>query len=444
MIECILIANRGEAAVRVARTCRRLGIETVGLTVDSEGNVPHAEACDRILVLGHEAPLYWDPAALVKAALDAGAHAVHPGYGGLSASPDFAQQVESQGLLFIGPGAERFEAARDRLALRSVAEEAGVRVLPGSDRPVLDLADARRDAETLGYPVAIVPVQGIGEPIPALADDDEGLEGAVASLGELADVGGALVLSRVERARHVEVQLAYDGAHAHVLGDREVSLRRDGRRLLGETPACALDQLHQADAVRGALWDASVEITTRVGARGLTSCRFVLDGDGVFYFTSFNAGLETEHAVHELCTGLDLVELQLELAAGQSLDEKVLRTEPHGSALQARIDAAADPATGQPFDSRVEHARWPPAPQGKVRIEAGVSRGTQVDPSHEPLVATVSTYAPGRHDALLMLDRVLAEVHLSPLVTNLRLLRKALNDESFRAGQYDDGFLDRS
>jgi acetyl/propionyl-CoA carboxylase alpha subunit len=144
-----------------------------------------------------------------------------------------------------------------------------------------------------------------------------------------------------------------------------------------------------------------------------------------------------------MCTGLDLVELQLRLAAGEPMPPEVARAEATGAALQARIEASTDPRTGDPFTSRVEAARWPPAPQGKVRIEAGVKPGSHVFPEHDPTVCTVTTYAPNRHDALLMLDRILAEIHLSPLVTNLRLLRKALNHESLRAGQYDDGFLER-
>lgn len=445
MIERILIANRGEAAVRVARSCRRLGIETIGVRVDGEDGVPHVDACDGTISLGTDPAAYWDPAALVTAAGEAGVHAVHPGYGGLAAEPALGAAVESQGLLFIGPAAERFETARDRLGLRSIAEEAGVRTLPGSGRPVLDPADALADVERLAYPVEVARVHGLGEPtVRRLAEERDDLAGILAELGDLGDLGGALLTRHVERGRRVEVQLAYDGTTAHVLGDREVSLRKEHRRLLCESPACALDQLRHSDAVRGAIWDASVEITTRVGCRGLVTCQFVLDADGVFYFTDFTAGLQTEHAVTEMCTGLDLVELQLTLAAGESLPEAVARTEPNGAALQARIDASADPTSGRPFESRVEHVRWPPAPQGKVRIEAGVGRGSRIETSHEALVATVTTYAPGRHDALLMLDRVLAEIHLAPLVTNLRLLRKALNHESFRAGQYDDAFLDRN
>ena len=444
MFERILIANRGEVATRVARTCRRLGIETVGVSVASEEAALHAEACDDHVPVGEDASGYRDVQALVRAAKDAGVHAVHPGYGLLADEPEFAQAVESEGLVFVGPAAERFEAARDRLAVRAVARECGVRLLAGSERPILEPNEALPDVDRLGYAVVVKPVRGVGEPpeLP-IAADVAGLNEALQALEPLAEHRGAYLERYVDRARHIEVQVIFDGEQALVLCDREVSVRRGHQRLLCESPAPALNQLHHRDAVRGAIWDAAAEITTRLGCRGLASCHFVLDADDVFYFVGFTPSLQLEHPTAEMCTGLDLVEMQLRLAVGESMPAEVTRAEATGASLQARIEASSDPETGRPFESRVESARWPPAPQGKVRIETGIRQGTRVSPEHAATVATVTTYAPNRHDALLMLDRILAEIHVAPLVTNIRLLRKALNHESLRAGQYDDGFLDR-
>jgi len=184
-------------------------------------------------------------------------------------------------------------------------------------------------------------------------------------------------------------------------------------------------------------------VGARIACRGLGSCHFVLDDEGLFYFVEYAPGLQVEHTTTEMIAGVDLVELQLRLAAGEPIRDELAKIQPSGSALQARVDAATDPNTGRPFESQVLGARWPPAPQGKVRIESGVTKGTRIYEALDPLVATVTTYAPNRHDALLMLDRILAEIHLNPLVTNQRLLRKALNHESLRAGQYDDEFVDR-
>lgn len=444
MFERILIANRGEVATRVARTCRRLGVETVGVHVTQEDTALHVEACDESVSIGDDAAAYRDVAAMVAAAKQAGVHAVHPGYGLLADEPSFAQAIEAEGLIFVGPAAERFETARDRLAVRQIAVDCGVRVLPASTRPILEPNAALREIDEVGYPVVVKPVHGVGEPEHRpIAADVAALHEALTALDPLPDHGGAYLERWVDRARHVEVQIIYDGAEAVVLGDREVSVVKAGRRVLSESPAPALEQLHHRDAVRGAIWDASIEITKRLDCRGLASCHFVLDADGQFHFAHFTPSLQIEHPTAEMCAGLDLVEMQLRLAAGESMPPELWKVESTGASLQARIDASIDPRTGRPFESRVESARWPPAPQGKVRIETGVKTGSLVSAAHDPLVATVTTYAPNRHDALLMLDRILAEIHLHPLVTNLRLLRKALNDGSLQAGQYDEGFLER-
>jgi acetyl/propionyl-CoA carboxylase alpha subunit len=444
MFERILIANRGEVAARVARTCRRLGIETVGVHVTREAEAVHVEACDESVSLGDDAAAYRDVRTLVEAAKQVGAHAVHPGYGLLADEPEFAQAIEAEGLIFVGPAAERFEHARNRLAVRAVAEEAGVRVLPAGTGAIREPNEALAEVDDVGYPVVVKPIRGVGEPAALpVAPDVAALNEALTSMEPLDEHGGAYLERWIDRARHVEVQLVFDGEEALVLGDREVSLRKGDRRVLCESPAPALDQLHHRDAVRGALWDASVEIAQRLGCRGLASCHFLLDADGVFHFVHFTPGLQVEHPTAEMCTGIDLVEIQLRLAAGEEMPQELWKVEATGASLQARVDASMDPRTGRPFESRVEMARWPPAPQGKVRIETGIKVGSLIETAHDPLVATVTTYAPNRHDALLMLDRILAEIHLHPLVTNLRLLRKALNHTSLQAGQYDDGFLER-
>ncbi|MFK7986999.1 MAG: biotin carboxylase N-terminal domain-containing protein [Sandaracinaceae bacterium] len=444
MFERILIANRGEVATRVARTCRRIGVETVGVHVLPDHEAPHVEACDESILLGDQPGAYLDAGAILAAAREGGVHAVHPGYGRLASDPEFARLVEAEGLIFVGPAAEHFEQARNRLAVRAIAAEVGVRTLPSHESPIMEANEALAQVAQLEYPVVIKPVRGVGEPDLRVCADVAALADALAEMEPLADHGGAYLEPYLERARHVEVQLIVDGEEAFVLSDREVSLRKDGVRLIGESPAPALDQLHHGEAMRGAMWDASAEVATRLGCRGLASCHFVIDADSVFYFVGFTPSLQVEHPTTEMRAGIDLVEMQLRLAAGESIPDELRRVEPTGAALQARVYAARDPESGLPFAGRVEAARWPPAPQGKVRIETGVQMGSMVAPEYSPLVCTVTTFAPTRHDALLMLDRVLAEIHLRPLVTNLRLLRKALNHQSVLAGQYDEELVDRS
>ncbi len=444
MFERILIANRGEVAARVARTCRRLGVETVALASHAEASAPHVEACDEWIDLGDGEDALCDVGRVAEAAKSAGVHAVHPGYGLARDEVALARALAEAGIAYVGPGAERLAALRDRIAVRNAASALGVRVLPGSEEAILTPNAALADVDRLEYPVVVKAVRGFGEPdaLPVVNDVAE-LSEALDALGPLEAAGGAYLERWVERARHVEVQVVSAGEDAVVLGDREVSLRRGHRRVLAEAPACALDQLHHDQAVRGALWDASADLALAVGAAGLATCHFLLDSDGTFFFVGLTPGLTVEHSTTEMCVGLDLVEIALRIAAGEPMPPEVLRSEPTGCALLARVDASLDPRTGTAFESRVDAARWPPAPQGKVRIETGVKVGSVILPAHDPLVASVTTYAPTRHDALLMLDRILAEIHLAPVVTNLRLLRKGLNHEALRAGQYDEGFLDR-
>lgn len=444
MFERILVANRGEVAARVARTCRRLGIETVGIHTSAEEGAVHVEACDASFPVGDAPEAYLDIEAVVRIARQVGAHAVHPGYGALCDNRRLASAVEAEGLVFLGSGSGRFDASRDRMAVLRVAQEAGIRVREGSERPILEPNEALVDVDRIGYPVVVKPVNGFGRPPNArVAEDVAQLSDALSALGDLEATGGTYVEARPERDRHVEVQVVFDGIDVHVLGDRDVSLHRNGRRVLTEAPATALDQLFDHEAVRGALWDAASEVTARLGCPGIAACEFAVDADSLVAFTGFVPGLQMGHTVTEMCTGLDLVELQLLLSTGERLPSRILRIEPNGSAVQARIDASVDPATGLPFASRIDQVRWPPAPQGKVRIEAGVRPGMTMHPAYDPTVATVTTYGPGRLDAVLTLDRILAEIDLRPLVSNVRLLRRALNHESLRAGQYDEDFLER-
>lgn len=431
MFERILIACRGEVGARVARTCRRLGLDTVAVHVAGEQDEVHVEACDEAIEIGSEAVAYADPDLLVAAAAHANVGAVHTGYGLGLDEARLARALADREIAYVGAHYERLEASFDLLRVRAAADDAGVRVI-AAEGPLTDAAAVGAAIDALGAPVVLRPARCAREP------DEILLASEPIALAE------PHVAERyLERPRHVEVQLLSDGQDAVVLGDWECSLRKGHHRVAAEAPARALDALPQRDAVRGAVWDASIEITTRLGLAGLVTCHYLLDADGVFFFVGARAGLQEEHVLTEMCTALDLVELQLRVASGEGMPPEALRAEPTGAAFQARVDASADPRTGRPFESRVDAARWPPAPPGKVRLEAGVKNGSAIAQAHDPLIATVTTYAPTRHDALLMLDRIIAEIHLAPLVTNLRLLRKALNHESLRAGQYDEGLLDR-
>lgn len=451
MFEKILIANRGEVAARVARTCRRIGADTIAVHADGEDDAVHVQACDGSVRVGPArgpggvavADSYADPNALIGAALESGCAALHPGYGLRDDDPRLARACEKASIAFVGPTPEEIVLFRDRVSVRNAAFDAGLRVLPGSERPIREVADLRADVEALGYPLVIKPAFGVGEPdvLPVL-ESDEDLEATIARIEW--DRGALYVERHVDRPRHLEVQLVGDGSgSAVVVGEREVSVRKDHRRVLAESPAPALDALRFADAVRAAIWAAAIDLALSFRFRGVGSAHFLLDARGSFHFLAFHPALQPEHALHELCANVDLVEIQVRLANGEGMPPEATRAEPTGHAVQARIEAALNPDTGRPFGGRTDDVRWPPAPTGKVRIETAVQPGARVQSDHDPMVASVTTYAPTRHEAVLTLDRIIAETRITPLITNLRLLRRALNHESFRASQYDEGFLDR-
>lgn len=443
MFEKILVANRGEIAARVARTCRRIGADTVAMCAEGEEESVHVQACDEAAAIG-PAEGHASAELVVATALANGCQAIHPGYGLFDESLELPRRAEAAGIALIGPSAETIALHRDRLALREAAIEAGLRVLPASAEPHSTLEAAIEEGRSLGYPVVVKRALGLVEPrILMVATDEASL---IAHVRELELDGAAIALERhIDRPRHVEVQVAADGVgHIAVIGDREVSARKDHRRVLAESPAPAIDALHGREEVRAAIWAAAFDLAAYTGFRGVGSVQFLIDPQGRFHFVGFIPRLSPEHALAEMCANVDLVEVEVALALAQGVPDSVLRSEPTGHAVQARIDAAMDPRDGRPFPGRADEVRWPPAPTGKVRIESGIQARSRVNATEDAMVATVTTYAPTRHEAVLLLDRIIAETRISPLVTNLRLLRRALNHESFRACQYDEGFLDRA
>lgn len=439
MFERILIANRGEVAARVARTCGRIGADTVTLHEPGEEQAAHVQASDESVAI--EPGAHRDPKAIVAAALAARCTAIHAGYGLFDGDPALASLGARHGITVVGPPPDAIVLYRDRPAVRAAAVAAGLRVLPGSEDVHRSREEVRAVAADVGFPVVLKPAYGVGEPAAlAVAETAEALE----ALLEAADEPLAHYVERhVDRPRHVEIVIVGDGQDVVLLGDHECSVRKDHRRVVAEAPAPAIDALHRGAAVRAAMWGAATDLGLSFGLRGVLTLHFILDAAGRFYFLGLRPGLGPEHALVEMRAEVDLVEAEVRLSAGEGIPKEIQRAEGTGHAVQARIEAALDPRDQRPFPGRVEDVRWPPVPAGKVRIEAGVHVGGKITPEHDPLLATVTSFAPTRHEAVLLLDRVVAETRLGPLVSNLRLVRRALNHESFRASQVDEGFLDR-
>lgn len=437
----VLVAEAGEAAARVARTCRQLGIEV--LAVHPEGHVDplHAEACDASLALPVDARGAHDPAAVVEAAVAAGADAVHPGYG-RGDHYDLAERCARAGLGFAGAAPEVMRAAYDRMTLRVVAEHLGVRAVDGSDEPVTDAEAAARAAREIDYPVVVRSVVG-PHIVSAPADDEEelverfhGCERALRAYG--VDPVVLCVERAIERPRRVSIVLARDG-HGDVvaLGEVEHSLDHDGRPLLAEAPSPALVAAYDGEAQRETMFDVAIRVVAQLGATGVAVVRFLLPPDRRIYLDAVDLGLPVDHPVVELITDIDLVAVQLDVAAGRPLPEDLGLRQPSGHAIAAWLVGRAE------SEATVEDVRWPPAPAGKLRFDASVRPGDAVRPGATYALARVAAYAPIRHQAVLTLDRVLAATVAPPLETNVGVLRRVLGDEAFRFGQYDVEFVDR-
>jgi acetyl-CoA carboxylase biotin carboxylase subunit/3-methylcrotonyl-CoA carboxylase alpha subunit len=363
---------------------------------------------------------------------------VHPGYGLLSENASFARAVEAAGLVFIGPTPDMLELYGDKLRAREVARQAGVRVVPGSLAAVSNVDELRLTAAEVGHSLMIKAAAGGGGiGMLRVTEDDDWAEALRACSDRARAAFGddrLYVEAEIPRPRHLEVQLLADG---------QGSVQRRHQKIIEESPSPAFHAMIQGELKREILADAALRVAREGGYRGAGTAEFLLDAEGRLYFLEFNARLQVEHVVTEMCTGLDLVEQQLLIAAGEPLSNEARQCQPSGHAIEARV-YAEDPARNfLPRPGKVDQLRWPSVAPGRLRIETALAPGSEVTQYYDPMVAKVIAHGPIRHQALLTLDRVLAESLIAPLTTNLGFLREVLAHESFRAGQYDTSFVAR-
>ncbi|MGD8861231.1 MAG: biotin carboxylase N-terminal domain-containing protein [Myxococcales bacterium] len=450
MFEKLLIATGGEFALRIARTCERVGVTTIAVHGPRDADAPHVEPCDEAVSLesgGNDDP-YADSAAIIAAARASGAQAVHPGDGPLAHEASFAKEVASAGLTFIGPGPDVLERLQGRQASREIARQAGVRALPSAIVTTSDVAALRELADEVGYPLrveAATPSEPTGGGAGPIADDEDELEGAVhAALTRLEGNGITLMLEHhLDSPRRLEVELLADAEGECVaLGERECSVLRPGSVLLAESPAPALEALYHGELKRRILWDSAIRTAKEGGYVNAATAVFLMDAGGNFFFDRMVPHLQLQHVAIEQCTGLDLVELQLRIAASEPLPSEARNVSPAGHAIEARLVAEDPKRDFESSPGTIEALRWPTVAPGALRVETAATPGASIS-ADRPLVASMTTYAPTRHQALLTLDRVLAETVVAPCRTNLSLLREILADEAFRAGQYDIGLVAR-
>ena len=439
MFERILIANRGEIAARVARTCRRMGIATVGVTSWADREALHARAVDTVVPLGPSAShlSYLDSDRLLAVARRAGVDAVHPGYGFLSENAEFAAACEAAGFRWIGPTPDAIRLMGDKDAARSRMERTGVPVLPGF--PVEEAADVAERCRALGYPVLVKAVAGGGGRGLRRVDTEAELGEALNSAAREAEAafgdGRLLIEKLVTGARHVEVQILADGHGRTVhLFERDCSLQRRHQKVIEEAPAPGL-----GPAVRAGLTGAACEAASAIGYVNAGTVEFLLANDDRFYFIEMNTRLQVEHPVTECVTGLDLVEWQIRIAAGEPLDFEQDAIPLRGHAIEARV-CAEDPAHDfRPQPGPVREVRWP-AGEG-IRVDAGIASGDRVPPHYDSLIAKVIAFGEDREEARSRLVAALQQTRCAGPATNLSLLSACLEDPAFCAGQIDTGFI---
>ena len=443
----ILVANRGEIAVRVIRACRELGVATVAVVSEADRHSRHAHLADEVVILGPAPALesYLRIDKLVEAARETGAEAVHPGYGFLAENAGFARACVEAGLVFIGPPAEVIDAMGDKTAARRLMAEAGVPVVPGANLPApgpegaIDEAAVREAAAAVGVPLLVKASLGGGGKGMRRVDDLAAVPAAAAAASREARQAfgdGAVYLERyLERPRHVEFQVFGD-VHGEVvhLGERECSVQRRHQKIIEESPSPALD-----DALRARMGEAAVAAARAVGYVNAGTVEFLLDARGEFHFLEMNTRLQVEHPVTELVTGLDLVRAQIEVAAGLPLPWRQDEISPRGHAFECRL-YAEDPAHDfRPSVGPVLLYREPAGPG--VRVDSGIAEGDEVSVHYDPLLAKLSVHAADRGEAIDRARNALRDYAVLGVTTNATFLDAVLAHPAFRAGDLHTGFI---
>jgi acetyl-CoA carboxylase biotin carboxylase subunit len=438
----VLVANRGEIALRIIRACHDLGIRAVTVYSDVDREALHVRAADAAYPIGAASPResYLNAARIIEVATRSGCDAIHPGYGFLSENADFAQAVADAGLVFVGPPAKVQRLLGEKTAARRLAREAGVPVAAGTD-PLRDADAARAAANEIGYPVLLKPAGGGGGKGMRVVSRDEDFEAAWrGATGEATAAFGApaLYLERqITHARHVEMQILADG-HGHVvwLGERDCSIQRRHQKLIEESPGPSV-----TDELRAKLGAAAVRIAERAGYVNAGTVEFLVEAHGDFNFLEVNTRLQVEHPVTEMVTGLDLVALQLRIAAGEALpftQEQIVRS---GAAIECRI-TAEDPFAGfVPSSGRVALVREPAGPG--IRVDSALFSGMTVPSEYDSLLAKVIAYGRDREEAIGRMRRALEEMRVAGIPTSLAFHRTALYEQEFITGRYDTDFVAR-
>ncbi|MGH2786349.1 MAG: acetyl/propionyl/methylcrotonyl-CoA carboxylase subunit alpha [Actinomycetota bacterium] len=443
MFKRLLIANRGEIAVRVMRACSDLGIDAVAIYSDLDADAVHTRLADEAFNVGPgpAAESYLNISAIIDIARRSGAEAVHPGYGFLAENGDFARAVLDAGLTWVGPAPDVIDSLGDKTAARAAASDAGVATVPGTPSPITTAEEVRAFASEHGLPLAIKAAAGGGgkgfRVVNTNDEIEEGLAGAAREAQAYFSSPDVYLERYLERPRHIEVQVLGDATGAVLsFPERDCSLQRRHQKLVEESPSPALDP-----AVREAIMEAAAKVSKQVGYRNAGTCEFLLDADGrTFYFLEMNTRLQVEHPVTELVTGVDLVIAQLLVAADEPVGFSQDDISLQGHAIECRINAEDPAKKFLPSPGEIGNYREPAGPG--VRVDSGLAANSSVPQAYDPMIAKVITHGRSRDEARRRMLRALAEYEIEGLKTTIPFHRIMLTDRRFISGDYHTGTVE--
>lgn len=436
MFKRVLIANRGEIAVRIIRACEELAIETVAIFSEADENALHVQLADHAVCVGgaDATDSYLNKDSILRAALETGADAIHPGYGFLSEDADFAQQVTEHGITWIGPMPETIRLVGDKDVARASMLPSGIPMAKGSE-PLKNNKEAIKMAKEVGYPVILKPVSGGGGKGMYVAHDEDDLKNILDALVDLKKINYYFE-HYIERSRHIEVQIVADnyGEVIH-LGERECSIQRRNQKLLEESPSIALT--HEMRKQVGTL---AVKAAKSVHYSNVGTVEFLLDlKDNQFYFMEINPRIQVEHGVTEEVTGIDIVRTQIRIAAGEPLDITQADVHFQGHAIECRINAEDPDNNFMPSPGQITFLHEPSGP--RVRFDSGVTAGLSIEPYYDSMIAKLIVHGRTRGDAIKIMQRALKEFRIDGVKTTISLHQKILSDSYFRTGNIDTQFI---
>ncbi len=435
----VLIANRGEIARRIIRTCKKLGIDTVAVYSEADAEAPHVSEATEAVCIGpaQAKKSYLNVEKVIQVAKETKSDAIHPGYGFLSENPEFVRRCEEENIVFIGPSAETIRLMGSKLEARIQMQKAGVSVVPGTDKSIESIEEAIQIANDLGYPLMLKASAGGGGIGMQLVHNEDELQKVFDSTKQKANSffnDGTVFLEKwISTPRHIEVQVVAD-AYGNVmhLFERECSVQRRNQKVIEESPSPFLDE-----ALRNELLEAAIRGVKQIDYTNVGTMEFIFDGNKNFYFLEMNTRLQVEHPVTEEITGLDLVELQLKIAAKERLtftQDDITKT---GHAIECRL-YAEDPVTFFPSPGVISSLELP---GDDVRYDFGFINGSAVTPFYDPMIGKIIVHGISRDDAICKMQKVLEEMDIQGVKTNLPLLEKIMKNEQFISGNYTTEFL---